>query len=89
MRITLCHVHNTYNFTAEDYLFVEWEEKTHDYKEHLIIVGKFAQPGDGGSCAPGARVKCKLKEGTYYAIVIAAGLCSMCLVCVILVNIYR
>ena len=69
---------------------VEWEgegdaadDDLADCREHSIIPGKLAtlEGVTQEGYVRGARLKCILKEGTYFAVLLAAGLCIVCCVC--------
>lgn len=54
--------------STTDCLLVEWEEGGHS-----VVEGKVAELRGSDGCAAGARVLCHLKEGEYWATVVAAG----------------
>ena len=72
-----------------DYLFVEWEGHG-DCKEHSVIPGKVAElvgvAGDQGY-VQGAKLRCKLKEGIFFAILLATGLCLCACISIYIANI--
>ena len=66
--------HNTtLTFFSAAYLLVEWESEE-EKGDHSIIEGKLVHLQDRASgFVAGAKVECRLKEGTYPATIITAG----------------
>ena len=52
---------------------MEWDSDD-DHKEHSVVSGRAVDLVDGASgFVQGAKLKCKLKEGTFSATILAAG----------------
>lgn len=62
-----------------DYIFVEWKTDHEEEKEHSIVDGKLADLVNiSAGYVVGAEVQCHLREGTFSATILTAGVRGAC-----------